>query len=220
MKDKKRRENMIKVDFIKAYDCIDWDFLRMLLHKVSISTQNISWIMGCILTTNFVVIINGFPTRFFRAQRGLRQGCALSPLLFILVMDCLSYTLIMSKNSGILKGVMVTRNIQVTHLMFVDDLLFGVMNDNEDWWIIYKHLRTFTEASCLFMTKVKPILITGDINSPRCRDICNLFEISTVSLEDGFRYLGFHLKDNSYNNKDWTWLLDRFNKKLSGWTQK
>lgn len=79
--------SLIKVDLTKAYNCIDWDFLRMVLYKEGISSSNIGWIMGCIQSTNFTIIINGYPTRFFRAFQGLQQGCDLSLLLFILVMD-------------------------------------------------------------------------------------------------------------------------------------
>jgi len=41
LKVRKRRSSMIKVDLTKAYDCTDWEFLRMVLYKVGISTSNI-----------------------------------------------------------------------------------------------------------------------------------------------------------------------------------
>lgn len=41
VKVRKKRVSLIKVDLIKAYDCIHWEFFRMVLHKVGISTSNI-----------------------------------------------------------------------------------------------------------------------------------------------------------------------------------
>lgn len=46
--------------------------------------------MTCISSANLVVLINGRPTSFFGISWGLRQGCALLPLLLILVIDGLS----------------------------------------------------------------------------------------------------------------------------------
>lgn len=62
----------------------------MVLFKIGLDRGLVNWIMGCVTNTSMVVIINGVASNFFRPGRGLRQGCALSPLLFILIMDILS----------------------------------------------------------------------------------------------------------------------------------
>ena len=43
--------------------------------------------MGCVSSGNFVVLVNGEPIDFFRSTRGLRQGCSLSPLLFLFIVE-------------------------------------------------------------------------------------------------------------------------------------
>jgi hypothetical protein len=49
--------------------------------------------MSCVVSATFVVLINGETSPFFHSERGLRQGCPLSPLLFILIMESLSILL-------------------------------------------------------------------------------------------------------------------------------
>jgi hypothetical protein len=86
-------------------------------------------IMGCVTSANYVVLINGKPTNFFRSSRGLRQGCPLSPLLFLLVVEGLRRAIKEQVRENKLEGILVARGLNITHLMFVDDIiLFGIGN--------------------------------------------------------------------------------------------
>jgi hypothetical protein len=76
---------VLKLDLIKAYDRVDWGFLRFDLLHVGIILEETDWILGYVSYANFVVLINGKHTSFFKSTRGLRQGFPLSPLLFLLV---------------------------------------------------------------------------------------------------------------------------------------
>lgn len=49
----------IKLDFEKAYDMVDWDFLLKVLHRKGFRARWISWIKGCISNTSFSILING-----------------------------------------------------------------------------------------------------------------------------------------------------------------
>ena len=81
---------MLKLDLIKAYDRVDWGFLRLVFLQVGLSLEAIDWILGCVTSANFVGLINGRPTSFLKSKRGLRKGCPLFPLLFLLVVEGLS----------------------------------------------------------------------------------------------------------------------------------
>jgi len=39
-------------------------------------------------------------------------------------------------------------------------------------------------------------------------------------LEEGLKYLGFHLKPNDYKKPDWMWLLEKLDKRLKAWSNK
>jgi hypothetical protein len=84
---------VLKIDLSKAYDRVSWLYLRLLLTHLGFGFSFINWIMSCISSVSFVVLINGAATPFFQAERGLRQGCPLSPLLFLLVAEGLSRAL-------------------------------------------------------------------------------------------------------------------------------
>jgi hypothetical protein len=58
-------------------------------------------------------LVNGEPTGFFRSERGVRQGCPLSPLLFILMMEGLSLLLKKSSAEGSISGIKVSRMTKI-----------------------------------------------------------------------------------------------------------
>ena len=79
--------------------------------------------MSCIKSVKYELIVNGKPTKYFSAERVLRHGCALSPLILILVMDCLSLILKREKCYGFFEGMDFSTKDSITHSIFFDDLL-------------------------------------------------------------------------------------------------
>jgi len=88
--------------------------------------------MGCLQIASFVILINGAPSYFFKASRGLRQGCLLSPFLFLIITKALSRLLKEARQQGALKGVNVPDREEVTHLQFVDDIFYSVKGTFHD----------------------------------------------------------------------------------------
>jgi hypothetical protein len=71
--------------------------------------------------------VNGTPSSFFNSSHGLRQGNPLSPLLFVVVMEALSWMLIAALDQGNLTGFLVgsreSEALVVNHLLFANDTL-------------------------------------------------------------------------------------------------
>jgi hypothetical protein len=121
----------------------------MILLQINMGLKVTNWIMSCVVSTSFSVLINGEPTDFFKSGRGLRQGCPLSPLLFVLVMEGLSLLLKESQREGKLIGIKVSRTINILHILFVDDVIIMTNATMQEWWEIDKVIKSFCLASRL-----------------------------------------------------------------------
>ena len=62
---------IMKFDLAKAYGKVNWDFLSLSLLHIGLPQQVMRWIMSCVSCANFLVLINGSPTSFFKSSRGL-----------------------------------------------------------------------------------------------------------------------------------------------------
>jgi hypothetical protein len=123
---------MCQEDFKKAFDCTNWDFLRLILLQSGFGFHFTRWIMGCVISVTIAVLVNGEATPFFHNERGLRQGYPLSPLLFILAMEGLSILVKNSQQEGTLTGIKVSRLVKILHIFFVDDVLIVTRANSQE----------------------------------------------------------------------------------------
>ncbi|KAL0444904.1 UNVERIFIED_CONTAM: LINE-1 reverse transcriptase [Sesamum latifolium] len=140
----------LKVDLRKAYDTIEWDFLRAVVILLGFPKKFIVWIVECVTTPSFWVCLNGSPHGYFRGARGLRQGDPMSPYLFVLVMEVLTLLLhqIIDQDGGF-SYHWKCEEMQLCQLGFADDLLlFSKANTSSVH--IFKHaLAVFADLSGL-----------------------------------------------------------------------
>jgi exonuclease III len=92
------------VDFEKAFDSMERTFILKTLQKFNFGPSLINWVKILYNKTVSCVLNNGWTTKAFELHRGVRQGCPLSPYLFILAAEALSCYI--RKSSGI-KGITV-----------------------------------------------------------------------------------------------------------------
>lgn len=83
---------LLACDVAKAYDCVDWQYLRQVIDKIGLGGNFLRWVDVLYDTDpNFPatasVQINGKLSREYTIQRGLRQGCPLSCILFLMAFE-------------------------------------------------------------------------------------------------------------------------------------
>ena len=144
---------LCKLDLEKAYDHINWDFLLTVMQKMGFGGKWAGWIKWCISTASFSVLINGSPAGFFQSTQGLRQGDPISPYLFVLGMEALSYLINRAVRGGFLTGCRLRdrggSGIQVSHLLFADDTLVFCEDSQEQMAILSCLLMWFDAISDL-----------------------------------------------------------------------
>lgn len=113
----------IKFDISKAFDSVEWSFLLNVLHALHFPDKFIKWIALCVTTASFSVQVNGDLAGFFQSKHGLRQGCSLSPYLFVICMNILSTLLDKSALEREFGFHQKCRDLTITHLCFADDML-------------------------------------------------------------------------------------------------
>lgn len=112
----------LKLDINKAYDRIDWDYLRSIMGKMGFCSKWSEWIMMCVESVDYSVILNGEKIDPIIPGRGLRQGDPLSPYLFIICAEGLSSLIRQAEGSGTISGAKICKNAPIiSHLLFADD---------------------------------------------------------------------------------------------------
>lgn len=63
---------MIKIDMQKVYDSLEWIFLEQVLIGLNFSETFVKWIITCVQTISYSIVVNGKVSTPFAAKRGVR----------------------------------------------------------------------------------------------------------------------------------------------------
>lgn len=74
---------LLSIDAEKAFDRVDWGFMQGTLEEIGLGENMIRWIKALYTRPTARVKVNGVLSEPFEMFNGTRQGCPLSPLLFV-----------------------------------------------------------------------------------------------------------------------------------------
>lgn len=121
----------IKIDLEKAYDKLEWSFIRDILLRINLLVDLIDLIMSCVSLVSPSIMFNGVPLEPIFPLRGVRQGHPLSPYLLILYINFLDQLIEEKCNN---KQWNLVKALQsgpaFSHLMFVDNLVLFARADH------------------------------------------------------------------------------------------
>ena len=118
----KRGSLALNLDISKAYDHVEWPFLKGIMSRLGLPESGIDKVMTCVTSPTFSVCIHGKAYGNVRPSRGIRQGDPLSPYLFLLCAKGFSSLLAKAEEDRWIHGVAICKRApNISHLLFVDD---------------------------------------------------------------------------------------------------
>ncbi|KAJ0877963.1 putative RNA-directed DNA polymerase [Helianthus annuus] len=212
----KKKGFFFKIDFEKAYDNVNWNFLIDSMSKRGFPDRWCHWIKGILKSARSSVLVNGSPTFEFQCFKGLRQGDPISPFLFILVMDVLSSLIDKAKEEGIVKGLKLpNEGPSISHLFYADDAIILGEWSSENISNMVRILRIFHVCSGLKINLDKSSLFGMGVNAEEIGGLASSIGCNAGSFP--FSYLGIKVGANMNRVENWREVYNIFDARLSRW---
>lgn len=169
----------LKSDLSKAFDIMSWNFIEKALKVQSLPSNFTKWVMACIRSACYTIFFEMAGIGFTTPVRGLRQGCALSPYVFIICMNILTSMLERELRAQNLRGLKLAHSAPpITNILYANDLLLMGNADRNEARQIHATLNSFCllssqqispEKSKLWFSKSTPLT--------RIRSVIRIFKV-------------------------------------------
>ncbi|KAL5567997.1 hypothetical protein UlMin_024572 [Ulmus minor] len=173
--------------------------------------------MNCLSTVTYYFIINGTPCGSVTPQRGLRQGCPLSPYLFIICAEAFSSLISEAVSSRSLSGVKCSvSGPYVNHLFFADDSLVFCQADESNSLALLHILKDYEKGSGQQVNMTKSAITFSPNVDPRQKTaIMRYLNLNTALSHD--RYLGLPTFVGRNKRRTFAGLIERVWQKTNSW---
>lgn len=191
----KGRLYCIFIDFAKAFDCVQHDILFYVLIRNNISSRVIRVLQSMYSQVQSCVKAGDGLSEYFECTIGTKQGCMLSPFLFVMFLN----DFIKLLNSSDCKGIYVDENSpNVMQFLFADDMANvadTVINLQRQINVLSDFCKKYGMSVNLDKTKIVVFRRGGPIRKIE-RWYFNNEQIQTVSC---YKYLGMSILLHHYH---------------------
>lgn len=138
----------LKLDMSKAYDRIEWEFLRTILRKIGFCEKWVHLVLQCVSTMSYNIVHGDKDMGPIIPSRGIRQGNPLAPYLFIICAEGLSALIHKYESKQWIRGIKICRRAPViSHMLFVDDSYFYCKAETSEARRVLELLAAYEKAS-------------------------------------------------------------------------
>lgn len=130
---------LISLDAEKAFDSVSWEFLYLVLEKFGFHKNFVNAINSLYNNPTARVKINGHLSKIIKLERGTRQGCGMSPLLFALFIEPLAQWIRQTDN---IKGINIDKDKHKVAL-YADDILVYLTEPTKSLPELFKLLEQY-----------------------------------------------------------------------------
>ncbi|KAL5794878.1 hypothetical protein ACOSP7_003472 [Xanthoceras sorbifolium] len=213
----KRGYAAIKLDMSKAYDRVEWGFLEFIMEKLGFPNHFRALVMDCVSTSKLSFLVNGKSVGEVSPQRGLRQGCPLSPYLFLLCAEALSTLIKGNESNGQSLGMRCCRGSPlVSHLFFADDSIVFCRASVQNCEMLKQILNVYEKASGQQINLQKSnITFSPNVEDDRSASILNCLGLANAQAHD--KYLGLPTMVGKNKRKTFSDIKERVWRKIRGW---
>jgi len=202
----------LKIDFQKAYDTVNWNFLLYMLDRLNFGFKWIEWMKCCICSSSLSILVNGSPTEEISIQRGLKQGDPLAPFLFLLVAEGLNGLVQKALSSSIISGFKVEVSaLEVAILQYADNTILIGEADFKNVWAWKSILRSFELTVGLKVNFNKSSLFGVNVEDSFLEAVADFLYCNIGTLP--FMYLGLPIGAEPRKSVTWEPLIGKIQKK-------
>ncbi|XP_024171388.1 uncharacterized protein LOC112177323 [Rosa chinensis] len=217
---KSRQKVAVKLDMAKAYDRVEWNFLRRMMEGLGFPGRFVELVMSSVQSVNYSIVLQGKPFGKVKPTRRIRQGDPISPYLFLMVAEGFSSLLWKAVSEGQLHGIAIARGAPcLSHLFFTYDSLLFCDTSAGDCSKLKEIIERYEMASRQkISTEKSAVCFSPKTNRATKEECCAILDMKVVPCQE--KYLGLPTVTGRNKKGTFRGLADQVWKRVQGWDGK